>query len=239
MKYFVVSDVHDHYYLLKDVLDKNGFDINNDDHKLIICGDSFTGGPNPGELYKFLKLLHDKKNLIFIYGNHDLDLMNNIEKGVYSKYNQKCIDKIIEYGYDIKEVGNFIKEVTVPYFEINDYIFIHGFIPTIKNEYNPNWRGSSDKEFYTSTIKDGMKLSMFYKIKEPNKKIVFGHFSAARCYKMNNATIADWNNKIYKDVKDVPLYGFKTFCGDSFIALDSSVKKTKFLNLLVIKDIKS
>ena len=39
MKYFVVSDVHGFYTELKVALDKNGFDINDNNHKLIICGD--------------------------------------------------------------------------------------------------------------------------------------------------------------------------------------------------------
>lgn len=236
MKYFVVSDVHDHYYLLKEVLDKNGFDINNSDHKLIICGDAFVRGNEPGELFKFLKLLYSKDKLIYIYGNHDLELLNNINKGEYSKSNLICINKIKEYGIDINEVSKFISEVAIPYFETKDYIFIHGFLPTKSNTYNPNWRNSSEKEFKGTTIKDGMKLSMFYKISEPNKTIVFGHFSTSRCYKMKSASLDDWNNKIYKDTKDVPLEGYKTFYGDTFIALDSSCYKTGFLNLLIINN---
>ena len=41
MKNFVVSDIHDHYDLLVDALNRNGFDMNRDDHRLIVCGDAF------------------------------------------------------------------------------------------------------------------------------------------------------------------------------------------------------
>jgi hypothetical protein len=53
---------------------------------------------------------------------------------------------------------------------------------------------------------------------------------------MNNATQADWDNKIYKDVSGVPVDGFKPFVGDTFIAIDQSVKKTGFMNCIVIEE---
>ena len=58
----------------------------------------------------------------------------------------------------------------------------------------------------------------------------------ARCYLMKNATESDWKNKIYKDVSAVPPEGFKTFFGETFIALDQSVKKTGFINCIVIDE---
>ena len=53
---------------------------------------------------------------------------------------------------------------------------------------------------------------------------------------MKNATQADWENKIYKDVSGVPAEGFKPFFGDTFIAIDQSVKKTGFMNCIVIEE---
>ncbi|MCR4662086.1 MAG: metallophosphoesterase [Clostridia bacterium] len=238
MKYFVVSDIHDHFDLLKDVLDKNGFDINNKDHKLIVCGDAFVRGPQPGEVYEFLKLLNSKDKLIFVYGNHDLLLLKTINEGDYSKPNKdcECIKNMQKYGLNIDEVGKFIADVSVPYFETKDYIFVHGFIPTKgKTTYDPNWRDSSELKFYVTT-KDGMKLSMYNKIYEPNKKIVFGHYSTARCHIMAKATEDDWNNKIYKDKKLVKNAPHTIFYGDTFIAIDGSCYESGLLNLLVIDD---
>ena len=81
-----------------------------------------------------------------------------------------------------------------------------------------------------------MTLSMRYGISEPNKMIVCGHYSAARCYLMKDAKEADWDNKIYKDVSGVPAEGFKPFFGDTFIAIDQSVKKTGFMNCIIIEE---
>ena len=62
MKDFVVSDIHDHYDLLIEALDRNGFDFNNENHRLIVCGDAFYSGPQPGELLVFLRELSEKED---------------------------------------------------------------------------------------------------------------------------------------------------------------------------------
>ena len=136
------------------------------------------------------------------------------------------------------EIGftEFLENVPVWYYETERYIFTHAFIPTSKRKYIPDWRNATEREWRTAAARgDAMMLSMRYGISEPHKKIVCGHYSAARCYLMQNASETDWENKIYKDVSNVPLEGFKTFFGDTFIALDQSVKKTGFVNCLVLE----
>ena len=66
MKNFVVSDIHDHYDLLMEALNHNGFDMGNDNHRLIVCGDAFYSGPQPAELFEFLRKLSEMGRLIFI-----------------------------------------------------------------------------------------------------------------------------------------------------------------------------
>lgn len=44
MKYFVISDIHIFYTEMMTSLISNGFDIQNPDHKVIICGDPFDRG---------------------------------------------------------------------------------------------------------------------------------------------------------------------------------------------------
>lgn len=41
MKYFVISDIHIFYTEMMTSLISNVFDIQNPDHKVIICGDAF------------------------------------------------------------------------------------------------------------------------------------------------------------------------------------------------------
>ena len=252
MKNFIVSDIHDHYSLLMEALNQSGFDINNENHRLIVCGDAFYSGPQPGELFELLHTLHQKNRLIFIYGNHDIELLDNLNACKFTRpANRRCAELLVSYltkkeGLSDKELikecsslgfTDFLAYVPVWYYENNDYVFTHGFIPTIKREYNPNWRNATEREWRTAASRaDAMALSMRYGISEPGKKIVCGHYSAARCYLMQNATEYDWENKIYKDVSNVPKEGFKIFFGDTFIALDQSVKKTGFINCLIINE---
>ena len=249
MKNFVVSDIHDHYDLLMEALDRNGFDINNEEHRLIVCGDAFYSGPQPGELFIFLRELAGKGKLIFIYGNHDIELLDNLNAGRFTRSaNRKCAELIVKHltgkeklcDEDIiaecEQLGftGFLAEIPVWYYENENYVFAHGFIPTKKKAYRADWRNATEKEWNAAARSDAMTLSMRYGVSEPNKKIVCGHYSTARCYLMKNATQADWNNKIYKDVSGVPAEGFKPFWGDTFIAIDQSVKKTGFINCIVI-----
>ena len=46
-KYFVCGDVHSFYTYLKEALDNAGFDLNNDDHVFVSCGDLFDRGDEP------------------------------------------------------------------------------------------------------------------------------------------------------------------------------------------------
>lgn len=249
MKNFIVSDVHDHYGLLLEALSRNGFDQNNGEHRLILCGDAFYSGPEPGELFTFLRELHKKGRLIFIYGNHDVELLDNLNARRFTRpTNRKCAALLVEYLTGERDLTDdellsecdrlgftdFLASVPVWYYENENYVFTHAFIPTVKRAYNPNWRSSTDEEWRGACRSDAMLLSMKHRVRVPEKIIVCGHFSAARCYLMKDAMPADWENKIYKDVSHVPPEGFKTFFGDTFIALDGSVKKSGFVNCVVI-----
>ena len=251
MKNFVVSDIHDHYALLMEALNRNGFEVNNENHRLIACGDAFYSGPQPGQLFVFLRELAEKDKLIFIYGNHDIELLDNLVAGKFTRpANRRCAELIVGYLtgrsgltddeliWECERLGftRFLAEVPVWYYENEKYVFTHGFIPTDKKAYRSDWRDATEKEWRNAAARgDAMALSMCYGISEPNKKIVCGHYSAARCYRMKNATPADWDNKIYKDVSGVPAEGFKPFWGDTFIAIDQSVKKTGFMNCIVLE----
>jgi len=47
MKYFVSSDIHGHFDEWMNSLAAKGFDINNPQHKIVLCGDIFDRGHQP------------------------------------------------------------------------------------------------------------------------------------------------------------------------------------------------
>ena len=53
-KYFVTSDIHGFYNEFIAALDRSGFNIDNPDHILIICGDIFDRGNQPLQIYTMI-----------------------------------------------------------------------------------------------------------------------------------------------------------------------------------------
>ena len=69
MKLFVTSDIHSFYEPFIKALDEAGFDPNNEEHWLIVCGDCFDRGPDSEKLLHFLMQLERK---VLVKGNHDI-----------------------------------------------------------------------------------------------------------------------------------------------------------------------
>ena len=74
--YFIVSDVHGFYSILKKELKKKKFDLKNPDHILVVAGDLFDRGNEAVELFKFVQWLNNKKRLVYVRGNHE-DLLED------------------------------------------------------------------------------------------------------------------------------------------------------------------
>ena len=77
--YFVCSDIHSFYDELMLALNEASFDINNNNHILIVLGDIFDRGDKTIEVYKFLRSIPEDR-LILIKGNHEQLLLDLIER---------------------------------------------------------------------------------------------------------------------------------------------------------------
>ena len=77
MKYFVSADIHGFYDEWMLALREKGFDVNNPNHKIIVCGDIFDRGKQPKQVIDFI--LSHKDKIILIRGNHE-DLMEDMIK---------------------------------------------------------------------------------------------------------------------------------------------------------------
>ena len=154
MKYFVVSDVHSFLDEMMVALKEKGFEINNKEHILCVCGDLFDRGDQTVELFKFVKELQAQNRLIYIKGNHETlleECMDEISMGYFPSYHhfsngtiktisQFCgVDERMFYRPTteilnkvcgiMQQVLDFIKENCVDYAEISDYILVHGWVP--------------------------------------------------------------------------------------------------------------
>lgn len=84
-KYFAVSDIHGRKISIKDFEEK-GFEINNENHFIVILGDSFDRGIFNKEIYLFLNKMQSllKNRFININGNHD-DFFKTFIKNIKTK----------------------------------------------------------------------------------------------------------------------------------------------------------
>lgn len=158
-KYFVMSDIHSFYDEMIAALDLKGFDEENPNHILVVCGDLFDRGPAAVKVYEYVKELANQDRFIYIRGNHE-DLLfqcyNDILKRNVQPYHisNGTIDTICQFTgltkYDLgapwcnmiplraklEPVLNFITDKTVDYAILGDYICVHGWIPCESKDAN-------------------------------------------------------------------------------------------------------
>lgn len=247
-KLFCTSDIHSAYSPLIKALDEAGFDKNNPDHYLVVCGDCFDRMAQSAEVLRFLRRL-DRKFLI--RGNHELLLLECCSNGYpqtfdFSNGTYKTICDLggAEEGYSFDEcciktearVGTFIDSM-VNYLETEHYIFVHGWLPVncddgFQSYYRRKRKFSPMKDFRTATQKQwndatwicgpDMALDGY---NNTGKTVVFGHWHSSYLW-----SIKEGRSEFGDDAK------FDAFYGDGFIALDACVAHSGKLNVVVLED---
>ena len=257
MKYYVVSDVHSYFDILKDTLTKQGFFNDTEPHKLIVCGDLMDRGPGSKELEAFIVDLMEKDEVILVKGNHEDLFLDMVDKfieyrdGIYFHSSHHWsngtartgldltgINDVVEYDnyFDIKcRQTDFYKKI-IPacrnYFETKNYIFVHGWIPVVSTDYRSyfayldDWRNASDEQWDKARWLNGMSVGIKYKVTEPNKTIVCGHWhtSWARNYFDNEKEFSHVHSN------------FDPYYADGIIAIDACTAFSNQINCIVIED---
>lgn len=177
MKRFVLGDIHGMYDYLIEVLEKSGFDYEND--LLIQIGDIVDRGPEP---FKCMDELLKIKNLILIRGNHDEAFTSKIWTGdsflgdfsqngqmiTMEKWNDLSPEERMKYGLEIfeKQVNYHISD--------DNIMFVHGGFPRDeKLEEVVSHVFYWDRELWNQALscKGDVKLKNIYDFKE----IFIGH----------------------------------------------------------------
>lgn len=240
--YFVTSDIHSYVDQFFVALINAGFDNYNPNHILVVCGDAFDRGLGSARLFRYLKELHSKGMLIYIRGNHE-DLLFECVKQLketggaasthhYSNGTISTITQLMEENL-LEEVLEFIDKNTVDYFEIEDYIFVHGWIPclsTNKDYYNNDvilnrnldWRNAPKEDWEYARWVNGMKA---WKdgVREDGKTIVCGHWHTG------------WGHYIIHHQGSSQYDDFDIFEDLGIIALDACTGYSNKINILKIE----
>lgn len=238
-KYFVSADIHGFYSEWMFALKNKGFDINNPDHIIIICGDLLDRGSEAKSLVNFVYDMLKKGRAILIKGNHE-DLFqdmvnrkqpfyNDITNGTYDTLFQLTYPGFSPYDFNYDVRWDEIIKSMVNYYELGDYIFVHGWIPT-KDLYDPEWRNASEEQWKKARWLNGIER-WFSGCKEPGKTIVCGHWHCSY----------GWS-KIRKEREEFPdkrvegwEKSFEPFIDDGIIAIDACTAYSHIVNVLVLE----
>ena len=263
MKYFVISDIHSHYEEMMCVLNESGFELENENHIIISCGDVWDRGSKPVEVMVFLLDLYDKNRAILIRGNHEdllQSLLNRGYLGTYDIHNgtfetiyhlawyctkqkrsktdvRNDLDYLCSIISKNKTIKRFLNAM-VDYYELGDYVFTHGFIPIGYcygyPTFNPKWKESKASEWEKARFYNGIELCSEYNIKIPNKTIVVGHYHCSYGnVRLEHGFNID-NQEAYEKYEFSDIKYFKPYYNDGIIAIDSCVYETKKINCLVL-----
>lgn len=234
-KMFVVSDVHGHYTLLRDALDRAGFDKDNEDHLLICCGDYFDRGNENVEVLRFFERLQHK---VLLRGNHEDLLLKLLQTGkvlphhyingtmrtlenFFGKYAIDPVDDTIDFSGKTRIVDRICEfiENTVDYYETENYVFVHGWLP--ENALNQDARQQATAEDWAKAR--WVKWNERYIGLRPleDKTLICGHLPTF-C-----ANSLDRNRG--KNCCDI-------FYGNGIVAIDAGTADTQRLNVLVLED---
>lgn len=252
MKYFVCSDIHSFYEPFIYALNNSGYNKNNPNHILIVLGDIFDRGNDSKEVYNFLRSI-PKTNRILVRGNHEIllrdairrqsflhhDITNGTFKTIctfldldffdtYEKHlkNPEVIDKeLCKKFNNLKIVDWIFGEEWVNYYELDNYILVHSFIPSLNVGYNidcylPEWRTcATDKQW-----EDAMWGCPFIKLTNgllgaETKTLICGH----------------WNvNDFHKYFEGSTIDNYNMFISKKIIALDACTPLSHKINVLVL-----
>lgn len=247
MKYFVVSDVHGFFDEFMDALLKAGYDREDKNHCLVVLGDLLDRGRKPLACLEFVNCIPPERKIL-IRGNHE-DLMDEmLTRGEYLSHDihngtlQTVADlfKSVEVPrtfYQMKRYEPWIKykESLVDYAEVGDYIFVHGWVPTWRENRFSKKCKVLDKNYWSfATWRDARWTNGMEAWRDgariPNKTIVCGHWHCSW----------GWSN-IRQERKEFPQKNsskfeesFEPFVDDGIIAIDSCVAYTGFINCVVL-----
>ena len=253
MKYYVISDIHGFYDEMIEALNEKGFFSDTEPHKLIICGDLLDRGTQINEITNFVIDLMKKNEVILIRGNHEdllIDLVDKIydylpdpsvyhhgQNGTYKTALSLAKMKKTDVEINPEAFRNRvlctpfarkIMENMIDYYETDNYIFVHGWIPCtaikIRGKettyyYKKNWREATKEEWESARWYNGMAAHHFG-VREENKTIVCGHFHS------------NWGHSIFEGKED----DFSPFYREGIIAIDGSTVYTKKVNCIVVED---
>jgi len=257
MRYYVTTDIHGYFSEFMKALTDTGFFEDKTPHKLIICGDLFDRGQEALKLQEFILDLMEKDEVILIKGNHEdlmIRLLERWDKGSWAErhnHTNRTMDTVFQLTKatgkdlitdnlrvrDLLAETPYIKKIIpsmINYFETENYIFTHGWVPCIiemkgciiqKYTYIDDWRKADDDMWNEARWINGIEAA-HRGVVEKEKTIVCGHWHCS----YGHAHFENDGGEFFGNPNFNPYYG------DGIIALDAATAFSGRVNCIVIED---
>ena len=249
MKYYITADIHSFYTEFHHALEQAGYFNDPEPHKLIVLGDIFDRGQEALKMQQFILQLMEQDAVILVRGNHEdlYEEMVTIDEGLpvrHHKNNGTYGTALQLTGYDpaLALVRNLdfaaaaqstpyyqqIIPATVEYYETAHYVFVHGWIPSIKERdgsysYRADWREATALEWRRARWINGMDAAQSC---IEDKTILCGHWHSS----YGHATYEHKGSEFGHDADFSPYYG------TGVIALDACTAFSKKVNVIILED---
>lgn len=252
-KFFVTSDVHGFFDIFQQELLNKGFEIDNPEHKLVVCGDLFDRGDQVIELFDFVKGLGDR--FIYVRGNHeDLlfdcynELLSNRTPGYHHVSNgtisticqftgltfynvfTPCPERTRTFGNKMEPVLRWIENKSVNYFETAKYVFVHGWVPCYQGL--DDFREATNEDWDRARWNNGMEMWKNPRCRVEGKTVVCGHWHCSWGWSHIKQDRKEFPQKNRNDWKR----SFEPFADDGIMAIDACTAYTELCNMVVIED---
>lgn len=255
MRYYVVSDIHGFYTELISVLTEQGFFQDNGPRRLVVCGDLFDRGEEAVKLQDFIAELMEKDEVILVRGNHEdlaLRLLEDMFRGYIPAFNfdngtvgtvcqltgmspeesrldpRKAAEKFSKTPF----VSRIIPAMS-DYYETENYIFVHGWIPCVATRLNgmylysplPDWRSADKRLWDAARWTNGMEAAHEGVI-ENGKTIVCGHWHTSFGHANYEGTCGEFSED----------GDFSPYYAQGIIAIDACTAFSHRMNCIVVED---
>lgn len=252
-KFFVASDIHSAYTPWMKSLRDAGFDKNNPEHKVVVCGDLFDRMDETVRVYNFAKEMDELGRFIYVKGNHEsllFDCMKEIKRGVIPSshhfhngtikticqlcgesewivYDPTWRDKIVA---TMQPVLDWIEKKCVDYFEVGDFVCVHGWVPCYQEL--DDFRDATKADWERARWDNGMKMWSNPACRVDGKTVICGHWHCSWGWSHLKQLRKEFPPTNRKDWEK----SFEPFVEAGIIAIDACIAYSGLCNVIVIEE---
>ena len=249
---FCTADVHSFYDELQEALVKAGFDMENEDHIFVHCGDLLDRGPDALKCLQFVNNLPENRKIL-IRGNHE-DLLEDVfARGWFGAHDvHNCTTDTVQQLSQIPLRDMLENELTLfaaldrvknhtewvnyskclkDYVEVGSYVFVHGWIPFMGYDPIEDWKSGDWRD---ARWQNGMKLwNSGYKLED--RCIVCGHIHSSWGHSRLHNYGVEFDEEYYEDASEDYRAHFEPFIDNGIICLDACTAFSGFVNCYKIE----